>query len=78
MAGKKQWSAGASYSGMAFQMGVIIAGGTYGGIKLDEWLSLSPLFTVVCALASIALAMYVMINKLTRINQKRKSYEENE
>ena len=59
-------------------MGVIIAGGTYGGIKLDEWLSLSPLFTVVCALASIALAMYVMINKLTRINQKRKSYEENE
>lgn len=78
MAGKKQWSAGASYSGMAFQMGIIIAGGTYGGIKLDEWLSLSPLFTIVCALASIALAMYVMINKLTRINQKKKSYEENE
>ena len=78
MAEKRQWSAGASYSGMAFQMGVIIAGGTYGGIKLDEWLSLSPLFTIVCALASIALAMYVMINKLTRINQKKKSYEENE
>ena len=78
MAGKKQWSAGASYSGMAFQMGIIIAGGTYGGIKLDEWLSLSPLFTIICALASIALAMYVMINKLTRINQKKKSYEENE
>ncbi|MBO7629262.1 MAG: AtpZ/AtpI family protein [Bacteroidales bacterium] len=78
MAGKKQWSAGASYSGMAFQMGIIIAGGTYGGIKLDDWLNLSPLFTIVCALASIALAMYVMINKLTRINQKKKSYEENE
>ena len=76
MAGKKQWSAGASYSGMAFQMGIIIAGGTYGGIKLDDWLNLSPLFTIVCALASIALAMYVMINKLTRINQKKKSYEE--
>ena len=78
MAEKKQWSAGASYSGMAFQMGIIIAGGTYGGIKLDEWLSLSPLFTIICALASIALAMYVMINKLTRINQKKKSHEENE
>ena len=76
MAEKKQWSAGASYSGMAFQMGIIIAGGTYGGIKLDDWLKLSPLFTIVCALASIALAMYVMINKLTRINQKKKSYEE--
>ncbi len=59
-------------------MGIIIAGGTYGGIKLDDWLNLSPLFTIVCALASIALAMYVMINKLTRINQKKKSYEENE
>ena len=78
MAEKRQWSAGASYSGMAFQMGVIIAGGTYGGIKLDEWLNLSPLFTIVFALASIALAMYVMINKLTRINQKKKSHEENE
>lgn len=78
MAGKKQWSAGASYSGMAFQMGVIIAGGTFGGIKLDEWLGLSPLFTIVCALASIALAMYVMINKLTRINQKKKSHEKND
>ena len=78
MAEKRQWSAGASYSGMSFQMGVIIAGGTYGGIKLDEWLNLSPLFTIVCALASIALAMYVMINKLTRINQKKKSHEENE
>ncbi|MBQ7735836.1 MAG: AtpZ/AtpI family protein [Bacteroidales bacterium] len=78
MAGQRQWSAGASYSGMAFQMGVIIAGGTYGGIKLDEWLNLSPLFTIVCALASIALAMYVMINKLTQINQKKKFHEENE
>ena len=78
MAGQRQWSAGASYSGMAFQMGVIIAGGTYGGIKLDEWLNLSPLFTIVCALASIALAVYVMINKLTQINQKKKFHEENE
>ena len=78
MAGQRQWSAGASYSGMAFQMGVIIAGGTYCGIKLDEWLNLSPLFTIVCALASIALAMYVMINKLTQINQKKKFHEENE
>ena len=76
MAEGRQWSSGASYSGMAFQMGIIIAGGTYGGLKLDEWLNLSPLFVIICALASIALAMYVMINKLTRINQKKKSYEE--
>lgn len=78
MAAGRQWSSGASYSGMAFQMGIIIAGGTYGGVKLDEWLGLSPLFTIVCALASIALAMYVMISKLAKINKKNKSHEENE
>ena len=78
MAEGRQWSSGASYSGMAFQMGIIIAGGTFGGVKLDEWLDLSPLFTIVCALSSIALAMYVLINKLARINQKKQSHEENE
>lgn len=65
MGSKPKWSAGASYSGMAFQMGIIIALGTWGGIKLDERFSLSPVFTIVCALLSIVLAMYVMINKLT-------------
>ena len=78
MAEGRQWSSGASYSGMAFQMGIIIAGGTYGGVKLDEWLNLSPLFTIVCALASFALAMYVMINKLAKINQKKKPHEKND
>ena len=66
---KKNWSNGASYSGMAFQMGIIIAGGTYGGVKLDDWLNLSPVFVIICALASIALAMYVMIHNLS---QKKK------
>lgn len=69
MSDKKQWSSGASYSGMAFQMGIIIAGGTFGGVKLDQWLDLSPLFTIVCAMASIALAMYLMIHNLS---QKKK------
>lgn len=66
---KRRWSSGASYSGMAFQMGIIIAGGTYGGVKLDDWLGWSPLLTIICALASIALAMYVMIYNLS---QKKK------
>lgn len=66
MGEKPKWSAGATYSGMAFQMGIIIALGTWGGLKLDEKLHLSPLFTIVCALLAIALAMYVMITKLTK------------
>ena len=51
-------------------MGVIIAIGAYGGVRLDRWLNLSPLFVIVCSLASIALAMYVMIYKLTHKKEK--------
>lgn len=49
------------YSGLAIQMAVIIAGGTYGGVKLDQYLHLSPLFTLIGSLGSIALALYLVI-----------------
>ena len=58
------------YSGMAIQMGVIIAGGSYGGVKLDEYLDLSPLFTLICSLTAIALSMYLIIKDLKNINTK--------
>ena len=70
MSDKRQWDAGASNAGLAVQMGVIIAIGAYGGVRLDRWLDLSPLFVIVCSLASIALAMYVMIHKLTQNKEK--------
>lgn len=62
---QQRWSSGGSYSGMAIQMGVVIAAGAFGGLKLDEVLHASPCFTIVCSLLSIALAMYVMIHKLS-------------
>lgn len=49
------------YSGMAFQMGIIIAAGTWGSVKLDKWLNTKPLFTIIGALSSIAIAMYVVL-----------------
>jgi F0F1-type ATP synthase assembly protein I len=49
------------YSGIAFQMGLIIFLGTYGGIKLDERLKISPLFTIVGSLGGITLAIYIVI-----------------
>ncbi len=55
----------AHYSGIAVQMAAIIALATIGGVKLDEWLELKPLFTVVCSLAGVALAMYVVIKDFT-------------
>lgn len=44
---------------MAFQMGVIILGGAYGGVKLDAYLQWKfPVFTVVFSISSVAIAMY--------------------
>lgn len=49
------------YSGVAFQMGILIFLGTFGGIKLDEKLDLSPLFTLIGSLGGIALGIYVVV-----------------
>ena len=72
MSNQLHGGSGVSYSSMAIQMGIIIAAGAYGGLKLDEWLHLSPLFVIVCSLLSIALAMYLMISKLTKKNNDKK------
>lgn len=42
-------------------MGVLIALGVFGGVKLDKWLDKSPLFTVLCSLAGVLISMYLMI-----------------
>lgn len=55
----------AIYSNMGIEMAVIIAAGVFGGIKMDEWLNISPLFTILLSLAGVALSMYVMIKTLS-------------
>ena len=55
------------YSGMVFQMGIIILIGTWGGKKLDERLQTSkPYFTVALALVSIFVALYSVLKDLIR------------
>lgn len=54
----------AKFSGIAFQMGIIIFLGTFGGIKLDKLVKFSfPLFTVLCSFLSVMLAMYIVIKE---------------
>jgi hypothetical protein len=61
----------AKYSGMAFQMLIIIGIGVFGGIKLDDWLHMRfPLFTVVLSLAAVMLAIYYFIKDLTFMGRK--------
>ncbi len=57
----------AKYSNMGFQMLAIIGLGTYGGVKLDEYLSWKfPIFTIVLALLSVSIAIYISIKDLLK------------
>lgn len=58
----------AKYSGMAFQMGITIALGVWGGMKLDEFFPVTkfPLFTITLSLLSVFGAMYWVIKDLLK------------
>ena len=59
---KQQLSNYARYSGMVFQMGVIIFVGVFGGMKLDEKIRWEfPLFTLILSLFSVAASLYVVL-----------------
>jgi F0F1-type ATP synthase assembly protein I len=52
------------YSGMTFQMGCIIAIGCFGGYRLDKYLGTTPIFVLICSLASIAIAIYLFVREI--------------
>lgn len=55
----------ARFSGIAFQMAIIMLVGTFGGIKLDSKLKLQfPVFTIVLSLVSVGLAIYIVVKEL--------------
>ncbi|MFI5205022.1 MAG: AtpZ/AtpI family protein [Flavobacteriales bacterium] len=52
---------------MGFKMAVVIFGGIYGGFRLDHWIGWKfPVFTLLFALASLSLAIYIMIRDLQK------------
>ena len=68
----------AVYSNLAFEMGAVIALGVFGGIQLDKMLNVSPLFTIVCSLAGIAVSLFLIIRKLSKTtNSPRKNESKN-
>jgi len=55
------------YSSMAFQMAATIILGVWGGTKLDAYWALDfPVFTLICALLSVTVAMIWMIYKIPK------------
>lgn len=61
----------AKYSGIAMQMILVIGFGSYGGVKLDEaFPNKYSLFTLICALASVGISMYLVIKQVANDSKK--------
>lgn len=55
------------YSGIGFQMIVIIGLGTWAGVKLNDYFGYEkPIITAIAVLVSIILAMYYVFRQVTR------------
>lgn len=58
------------YSSIAFQMGIIIALGVFGGVKLDKKFNMqNPVFTITLSLLGVFAAMYVVIKDISKMNK---------
>ena len=59
------------FSGVAFQMGVVIAFGTWGGNKLDmNYPHKYPIFTIICSLSSVGIALYMVIKEVINMSKE--------
>ena len=67
--GKEPLNNYARYSGIAIQMLVIIFLGVFGGYKLDQALSTSPLLTVILSLGGVAIAIYLAVKDVIKIKK---------
>jgi F0F1-type ATP synthase assembly protein I len=56
----------ARYSSMALQMLVIILLGMFAGYKLDQWLHIKPILTIILSLSSVILAIYIVTRDLLK------------
>ena len=55
----------ARYTSLAFEMGIIIFAGAFGGLKLDKYFETSkPWFTVALSLFAVFASIYLVIKSL--------------
>lgn len=60
----------ARYSGIAFQMIVVIGLGSYAGVKLDDaFPNEYSLFTIIFSLISVAIALYYVIRQVSDLSK---------
>lgn len=66
---RNKWLA---FINIPFQMGLVIGGGTFLGIWLDEkYPNKASGFTIACALLSIFISLYLTLKQLQKINNKK-------
>ncbi len=71
---KKQLDNYARYTGIGFQMLVIILIGVFGGVKLDQWLDLNvPVFTIFLSILSVILAIYYAVKDFLKMDKKNRA-----
>jgi hypothetical protein len=57
----------AKYSGLAFQMGIIIFLGTWGGYKLDQYFGFeSHVLTLILSILSVFIALYTALKDVLK------------
>lgn len=66
----------AVYSNMGIEMAVLITAGVFGGVKMDAWLNVSPLFTIILSLSGVAIAMFVMIKTMSPKKEPKNESED--
>ena len=60
----------ARYSNLAFQMIAIILIGVFGGIKLDQWLSIdSHIFTIILSFLFVCLSIFFVVKSIIQIKK---------
>lgn len=66
MKGQNQFNSWLKYSAYAFQLMVMTGAAVFGGIKLDEKLKVSPLFTIALPLLVLSATFYKLIKDTTK------------
>ncbi|MFD2587996.1 AtpZ/AtpI family protein [Croceitalea marina] len=61
----------ARFSGIAFQMIAIIAGGTYIGVLLDDkYPNEHSIYTLICSLFSVLISIYFVIRRIIKMSKR--------
>jgi membrane protein DedA with SNARE-associated domain len=61
------------FTGLAFQMGILIALGAWGGTELDSWAgNQKPIYTIILCLLAIGISLYLIIKEALKLSNDDK------